>query len=112
MKNPISVFRLAAFAEAASFIVLLTIAMPLKYFWGMPVAVRIIGSLHGGLFLIYCGALLQCVRVAEWPGGRTLQFFIASLIPFAPFFLDRRLRVYAEEFDRARLPAPAKAVAE
>lgn len=49
----IKIFRLIGFLEALSFLILLLIAMPLKYIWGQPEAVKIVGSAHGGLFLLY-----------------------------------------------------------
>ena len=46
-------FRIIAYLEGISFLLLLGVAMPLKYHWGMPLAVRIMGSLHGFLFVAY-----------------------------------------------------------
>jgi integral membrane protein len=51
--NLIKIFRWVAIAEGVSFLVLLGIAMPLKYFAGMPEAVKIIGMLHGILFVSF-----------------------------------------------------------
>ena len=49
--------RLVAFLEGSSFLVLLFIAMPLKYLAGLPLAVRVAGSVHGLLFLVFLAAL-------------------------------------------------------
>jgi integral membrane protein len=54
MKNPIPFLRTVGLVEAGSFIVLVAIAMPLKYFAGLPVAVKIAGSIHGALFMALC----------------------------------------------------------
>ncbi len=102
MKNPIPPLRLAAFAEAVSFLVLLGIAMPLKYIWHLPIAVRIAGSLHGTLFILFCITLARAWRTANWPISRATLLFVASIIPFAPFFLDRRIHIWAGEFDGKR----------
>ena len=55
--SQIRVFRMTALAEGVSFLTLLFVAMPMKYFMGMPEVVRVVGSIHGGLFLLYVGLL-------------------------------------------------------
>lgn len=89
-------FRWTALAEAVSYLVLLGIAMPLKYVWDMPLAVRIIGSLHGALFVLFCLTLASAMRAGKWPLGRGVMLFAASLVPFVPFWLDRRVKAWAE----------------
>ena len=98
MKNPILFLRYAGLVEAVSFIVLVGIAMPLKYFAGLPIAVKLAGSIHGGLFVVLCVALLQTMLVAKWPLGRGALVFLAALFPFGPFLIDRRMLGYEAEF--------------
>jgi integral membrane protein len=98
MSNPIRYLRAIALAEGVSFLLLLGIAMPLKYVWGQPIAVLIAGSVHGGLFLAFCHALAQTAGAARWPRRRVAGVFAAALVPFAPFAIDRRLRGWAAEF--------------
>jgi integral membrane protein len=80
--------------EGISFLVLLTIAMPLKYFAGVPAAVHVAGWAHGILFMLFCAALALTSWLARWPLGRSSLVFAASLIPFGPFLVDRRMRHY------------------
>lgn len=91
-RHPITSFRIIGIAEALSFLVLLGIAMPLKYLWGMPLAVRIVGSIHGGLFILYLLAAVRAARFAGWPFKRLLEAFFAALLPFGPFYFDRKLQ--------------------
>lgn len=98
MKNPIPFLRKIALIEAVSYLVLLGIAMPLKYLADMPLAVRIVGSVHGLLFVIFCVALAQTMFVARWPMGRGALVFVASLIPVATFVIDPKMKRYIEEF--------------
>ncbi|HET7817818.1 MAG TPA: DUF3817 domain-containing protein, partial [Bacteroidia bacterium] len=56
-------FLKVGLAEGLSFIILLAIAMPLKYFAGIPAAVRIVGMLHGLLFIAFCITLLHAAKV-------------------------------------------------
>ena len=99
-KNPIDLLRLTALVEAVSFLVLVGLAMPLKYFAGMPGAVKVVGWVHGVLFVAFCLALAHTMRLARWPVGRGAMVFAAALLPFGPFLVDGRMRRYAEEFDR------------
>ena len=98
MSNPIRYLRLVALAEGVSFVLLLFIAVPLKHVWGLPIAVLIAGSVHGALFLAFCHALAQSAGAARWPRRRIAGVFVAALLPFAPFVIDRRLRGWADEF--------------
>ena len=52
MKNSLSILRLLAFLEGVSFLVLLGIAMPLKYYYNKPEFVKIVGMAHGVLFVL------------------------------------------------------------
>jgi integral membrane protein len=84
--------RLVALLEGTSFLVLLFIAMPLKYLAGLPLAVRIVGSVHGGLFLVFLAVLYRAGRQRGWPLHRWLIAFISSVVPFGTFVFDRSLR--------------------
>ena len=83
--------RRAAIIEGISFLVLLGVAMPLKYFANMPAAVTIAGWTHGILFIVFCAALLRTRLTARWPLARCAAVFVAGLVPFGPFLLDRRI---------------------
>ena len=98
VKNPIPFLRKVAFYEAISFLLLLGLAMPLKYIWHMPQAVRWVGLAHGVLFILLCVALLRVLVVAKWPLGRAALIFVASLLPFGPFFVDGRMAAWEKEF--------------
>jgi integral membrane protein len=84
--------RLVMFLEGSSFVVLLFIAMPLKYLADLPLAVRIVGSVHGLLFLMFMVALYRAARERNWPRRRSLVAFVASIVPFGTFVFDRSLR--------------------
>jgi len=75
-------FRLVSFAEGLSFLFLLGIAMPLKYIWNMPEAVRVGGMIHGVLFVTYCILLLMAMIRMKWKFKIAVLLFIASLLPF------------------------------
>ena len=88
-------------AEGLSFILLLGVAMPLKYLAGLPAAVRYVGWAHGLLFMLYVGAVLVVGYVHGWPLKRVFWALAASVLPFGPFVLDREWRREQEELDAA-----------
>lgn len=74
--------------EGLSFLLLLGVAMPLKYVYGQPMAVRIMGSLHGLLFVLYCHAALTLAYRRGWSPGKTFLALVASVVPGGPFLFD------------------------
>jgi len=77
--------------EGISFLILLGIAMPLKYLAGWPLAVKVVGWAHGVLFIAFLLALWGAWRRAGLPVRLGALVFIASLLPFGPFLIDERL---------------------
>ena len=77
--------------EAMSLIVLLAIAMPLKYVYGYPLAVRVVGTLHGVLFMAYVGIALVFARHDGWGVAKLMRCWIASCLPFGTLFFEREL---------------------
>lgn len=89
--TPAARLRALAFLEGLSYLVLLFVAMPLKYLAGAPLAVRVAGSLHGFLFVALSLAILQGLRKRAKPFAWGVRIGVASLVPFGTFFLDREL---------------------
>jgi integral membrane protein len=77
--------------EGYSYLILLFIAMPLKYMADMPLAVRITGSLHGALFVAFVILIFMMVRKKLLTIENALYSFILSLVPFGTFFLRKVL---------------------
>lgn len=92
LSTPIARLRTIGFLEAVSFLVLLGIAMPLKYAAGSPGMVAIVGRLHGVLFMLYVAAVVHVAIVRRWQFERALHAVIAAVVPFGPFVFDRSLR--------------------
>ncbi len=82
-------FRKIGYLEGISLLILLGIAMPLKYALDMPEAVKVIGWIHGILFIGYV-ILLAIVSIEQkWPVKRTAAALLASVLPFGTFVFDR-----------------------
>lgn len=86
--------RRMCLVEQVSYLLLLLVAMPLKYWYGEPMAVRIVGAVHGALFLVVTWLLVRANIDRGWPVPRLLLVFVASLLPIWPFLLDRRMRAW------------------
>ena len=86
--------RLLALTEGVSFLLLLGVAMPLKYMADLPMPVKIAGWIHGLLFIALCFVLFSVTLEKRWPLGRAALVFLAALLPFGPFVIDRRLKHY------------------
>lgn len=91
MKSILSIFRFTALLEGISFLVLLGIAMPLKYYYDKPDAVKIVGMAHGVLFVLYVIFLLIVHLKHQWKISKTIIAFIASFLPFGTFIADYKL---------------------
>ena len=90
-RTPIGRVRAVGILEGISFLMLLGIAMPLKYLAGMPLAVRIAGLAHGVLFLALLYVVMQAAAAVEWSWRRCARVIFAALLPCGPFVIDRSL---------------------
>jgi len=88
----IAALRIAGLLEGISFLVLLLVAMPLKYLAKMPLPVSIVGGIHGFLFVAYVALAILAAVVFRWPIVRLLFALVASIVPTGTFWFDRRLR--------------------
>jgi integral membrane protein len=84
-------FRVTAFLEGLSFMILMGVCMPLKYIWGMPEAVRVVGMAHGILFVVYCLWVLWLGSVREWPMQDLFWALVASVVPCGTFFAEKKI---------------------
>lgn len=94
--NPVRFLRTVGLLEGASYLLLLFVAMPLKYLFALPIAVRVTGMVHGVLFILFVYALLRAAQSRRWPLKRVGVVFIASLLPFGPWFIDKMLQTEAD----------------
>lgn len=84
-------FKIIAVLEGLSFLVLLGIAMPLKYIFGYPEATQAIGMAHGILFIAYVLMVFLIRKQLKWNLKITFLALTASVLPFGPFVVDRKL---------------------
>ena len=104
-KSPITRLRVLGILEGVSFLVLLAIAMPLKYLADNPMPVKVVGWIHGVLFVAFALAIGPAVTAARWPAARAGLILLSGLLPFGPFVLERRLKQVEQELDPPTGPA-------
>jgi integral membrane protein len=92
MHRKVKAFAVIALLEGISYVLLLGIAMPLKYLYNLPMAVKIVGWAHGVFFMAYLAFLLLCWIEYRWSFMRVMKYFAASLLPVVPFYIERSLR--------------------
>ena len=84
--------RLVALAEGISYLLLLGVAMPLKYIYDKPEAVGIVGMAHGVLFVLLVLVLLHAHLERKWGLWFSIMVFVSSLVPFGAFWMESRLK--------------------
>ncbi|MEZ4904566.1 MAG: DUF3817 domain-containing protein [Spirosomataceae bacterium] len=91
-KTQIGRLRILAFVEGISFLIILFVTMPLKYYAAMPQPNKIFGMAHGLLFILYVLAhIIQSKIEYNWPMKKTFLALLASIIPFGTFWADAKL---------------------
>ncbi len=92
LTDPLERFRKIAFIEGLSFLLLLFVSMPMKYYLGYASFSWYVGAAHGGLFVLY---IILAIEILVRRRVNLIQFFrvvIASVIPFGTFFNDKMLK--------------------
>ena len=88
----IDLFKKVAFWEGVSYLVLLFVAMPMKYLAGYAMAVRVVGMAHGVLFVLFCVILADLLRRKDFTLGFASFAFLMSLLPFGTFVLEGKIK--------------------
>lgn len=99
--------RFVSISEGVSYLLLLLVAMPLKYLWDVPLAVKWVGWAHGMLFVTLALSVLLAMIITALPFKTACVVGVASLLPAGPFFADRLLRRHMEKLAReegSRIP--------
>ncbi len=94
MTTSINRLRVLCLIEGLSLVLLLGVAMPLKYLAAMPLAVRYVGMAHGLLWIALIILLTIVAWRHRWGLGRSAAVFVTSLLPFGFLLIDRRLRAW------------------
>ncbi|WOC40978.1 DUF3817 domain-containing protein [Polaribacter sp. HL-MS24] len=85
-----TIFRIVAFFEGLSYLLLLFIAVPIKYFQGDDSYVKMLGMPHGMLFMLYIIIAIMLFKPMKWSFKTLGIVLIASIIPFGTFYVDKK----------------------
>ena len=88
----VKTLRAVGLLEGCSFLLLLFIAMPVKYMWDNPILVKYVGMAHGVLFVAFLVVLLVVCERQKWSLSVFILGLLASILPFGPFLFDRKLK--------------------
>lgn len=95
-------FRMISLTEGISMVVLVFVAMPLKWIFDLPDMVTYVGWIHGVLFILYILVLFPTSRKLRWPFQNAMFALIAAVLPFGPFLFDRKLRKQEKMLENAQ----------
>lgn len=86
----LNIFRIVAFLEGVSYILLLFIATPIKYLAEEPKYVKLLGMPHGLLFIGYIILAFMYKSETNWNKPQFASVLLASIIPFGTFYIDKK----------------------
>jgi integral membrane protein len=90
MTKTLKIFRVIAFLEGLSYILLLFMAVPLKYFYGDPQYVKLLGMPHGLLFIAYIVMAIWFWNDFKWSKRILYLVLLAAIVPFGTFYIDKK----------------------
>jgi integral membrane protein len=97
LSKPLSRLRFIGLLEGCTLLILVVIAVPLRHLAGFPIATRIIGPIHGLVFILYLVALIDCISAGAWTSREITRGAIACLIPFGTFLNDGLIKRKIEQ---------------
>jgi integral membrane protein len=98
-------YRVIAWIVGVALVVLVLVGMPLKYVFGDPTVVAVVGTAHGWLYMLYLAATFDLSRRVDWPLKRMLLVMLAGTVPFVSFYAERRVTHWLTA-ERPRTPEP------
>jgi integral membrane protein len=90
-------YRVMAYTTAVLLIILVFVAVPLQFGAGIPIVAKVVGTLHGYLYLVYLGVAFDLTRKLKVPIGWMILVLLAGTIPFCAFVAERKL---TKRYDR------------
>ena len=104
MNAALTRYRVMAYVVGVMLLVLVCVAMPLRYLGDNPQVSKIVSPIHGFLYIVYLLAALDLAVKARWRAGTTILLMLAGAVPFLSFVMERRVtrQVQAQFLTEAR----------
>ncbi|TCB48948.1 DUF3817 domain-containing protein [Acinetobacter sp. ANC 4779] len=99
----IQTLRVIGLLEGVSFLLLLLIAMPMKYLLDNPILVKYVGMGHGVLFMLFLIVLFTVCEKQKWSIQIFILGLIASILPFGTFVFDRKLKAFQQPIAESKV---------
>jgi len=90
VRGALTRYRVIAYVVGVMLLLLVFVAMPLKYFGDNPGAMNVIGPLHGFLYMVYLVGTFDLFRRVRWSFPRLVMMALAGTIPFLSFYAERK----------------------
>ncbi|MEM1257575.1 MAG: DUF3817 domain-containing protein [Bacteroidota bacterium] len=98
LNSSVGRLRVLAFLEGASLLILVFVAVPIKYILLNPVPVKWVGQIHGILFILFVFNALKVGVEEHWSFKKTTwKVIVACFVPFGTFYIDRKILVKAHK---------------
>lgn len=104
MESAVRRYRVMSYVVGVMLIVLVFVAVPIRYIGGEPAVSAVVSPTHGILYMVYLAAAFDLWRKAGWPPNKMLLMVGSGLLPFLAFFVERKITHAAHE-----LPRPVEA---
>ncbi len=91
LRGALTRYRVMAYVVGVWLVLLVLVAMPLKYFADSPTMVEIVGPVHGFLYMAYLATALDVAFRARWSAVRTVLVMLAGTVPFLSFYAERKV---------------------
>lgn len=98
LNKPVHILRIMGILDGISLLILIGVAMPLKYMADLPIFVTIFGGLHGFIFVLYVLSILYTTIRVRWNILWSIVAFAAAFVPLGNFIFDIKLKKLATEF--------------
>jgi integral membrane protein len=100
-------FRVMAYVTGVLLLVLVLVAMPLKYIWHQDTLVAVVGPLHGFLYMVYLVTAFDLAVRAKWRFVRTVLVLLAGTVPLMSFYAERKVTAWVRDSEGAPVGASA-----
>ncbi|WP_026413496.1 DUF3817 domain-containing protein [Actinomadura oligospora] len=108
MEAAIKRYRIMALLVGVMLLILVFVAMPLRYIGDQPGASAVVSPIHGLLYMVYLVTAFDLYRRAGWPLQKMVLMVAAGLVPFLAFYIERRVVADARaELERGAVTAEA-----
>ncbi|MBA3524370.1 MAG: DUF3817 domain-containing protein [Geodermatophilaceae bacterium] len=84
-------YRVMAYVVGVMLLILVFVAVPLRYLFDTPEVSAVVSPLHGFLYAVYLLAVLSLGTRSQWTFRKTILVMLGGTVPFLSFWLEHRI---------------------